>query len=472
MTLRLAALAQGRPLSLGVSGTLAQDRAGGTRDRRIAVVLALCMFGLYNANGREIGSYDSQPTKYAARELLLRGTLSLNHVVGKTPELGKRTPFVQTRNGRYRSAYSPVPAVIAAGLTWPFWKTGLMDIRAARAPSLMAAVTASMLVAIAVALAFLIARQRLSMERSLVVATGFGAGTGLWSTASQTLWQHETAIFGLTLAVFALVSLEHQRHWMVAALLGLALGVAAGARFQLAPAIALMVVGTAFTIGVRPAGIAAAFAGLIVIPVLVTNYLWFGTIAGAAPILEAMHSQVHRTYSSFVLQVEGFGGLLVSPNRGLLVFSPIAVVALIGIPAAIRSGRRSVQFWLCAAAAAQYVLYSLYSVWWGGHTYGPRYMLDVLPLLIPAAAFGMDALHGRLRIALGTTALAWSVAIAAIGAFNYPQDRWNSEPLDVDRNHERLWDWSDSQIRRAWDAGFNSQNFTLFTRDSVRLPQP
>ena len=448
------------------------------RDLRIATALALCMFGIYNANGREIGSYDSQPTKYAARELLLRGTLSLNHVVGKTPELGKRTPFVQTRSGRYRSAYSPVPAVIAAGLTWPFWKTGLIDIRAARAPSLMAAVTASMLVAIAVALAFLIARDLalpqtgLSVRRSLFLALGFGAGTGLWCTASQTLWQHETAIFGLTLAVFALVSLEQRRHWMLAALLGLALGVAAGARFQLAPAIAFMLVGTAFTIGLRPAGIAAAFAGLIVIPVLVTNYLWFGTIAGAAPILEAMHSQVHRTYSSFVLDFEGFGGLLVSPNRGLFVFSPIAIVALIGIPSVIRSGRRSVGFWLCAAAAAQYVLYSLYSVWWGGHTYGPRYMLDVLPLLIPAAAFGMDALHGRLRIALGTAALAWSVAIAAIGAFNYPQDRWNSEPVDVDRNHERLWDWSDPQIRRAWDAGFNSQNFTLFTRDSVRLPQP
>jgi hypothetical protein len=451
------------------------------------------MFGIYNANGREIASYDSQPTKYAARELLLRGTLSLNHVVGKTPELGKRTAFVQTRNGRYRSAYSPVPAVIAAGITWPFWNTGLVDIRAALAPSLMAAVTSSMLVAIAVGCAFLISRhppsrfhlraagyggqvalggEGLSVRRSLFLALGFGAGTGLWSTASQTLWQHETAIFGLTLAVFALVSLEHRRHWLLAALLGLALGVAAGARFQLAPAIAFMLVGTVFSIGLRPAGIAAACAGLIVIPVLVTNYLWFGTVAGAAPILEAMHSQVHRTYSSFVLEVEGFGGLLVSPNRGLLVFSPIAVVALIGIPAALRSGRRSVAFWLCAAAAAQYVLYSLYSVWWGGHTYGPRYMLDVLPLLIPAAAFGMDALHGRLRIALGTAALAWSVTIAAIGAFNYPQDRWNSEPIDVDRNHERLWDWQDPQILRAWNAGFNSQNFTLFTRDSVRLPQP
>ena len=440
------------------------------RDVRTAAVLALCMFGIYNANGREIGSYDSQPTKFAARELVLRGTLSLNYVVGKTPELGKRAPFVQTQSGRIRSAYSPVPAILAAGITWPFWKTGLVDIRAARAPSLMAAVTSSLLVAIAVACAFLVSRQHLPVGRSLVVATGFGAGTGLWSTASQTLWQHETAIFGLTLGVFALVSLERRRHWTLAALLGLGLGLAAGARIQLAPIFGIMLTGTAIAIGRRPAAIAAAWASLIVVPVLLTNYLWFDTIAGAAPILESLHATVHLTYSSFVLGVEGFGGLLVSPNRGLLVFSPIVIVALIGIPAAVRGGYRSVRFWLCVGAAAQYVLYALYSVWWGGHTYGPRYLLDVLPLLVPAAALGMDSLRGSLRTTMATAALAWSVAVAAIGAFNYPQDRWNSEPLDVDRHHERLWDWSDTQILRAWHAGLNSQNFTLFTRDSVRLP--
>ena len=73
---------------------------------------------MYNANGREIGSYDSQPTKYAARELLLRGTLSLNHVVGRTPQLAERPAFVTAENGRYRSAYSPVPAIAAAVIVW------------------------------------------------------------------------------------------------------------------------------------------------------------------------------------------------------------------------------------------------------------------------------------------------------------------------------------------------------------------
>lgn len=441
-------------------------------DIRTALVVAVCMFGIYSANGREIANYDSQPTKYAARELLLRGTLSLNYVVGKTPELGKRSAFVQTRSGRIRAAYSPLPAIAAAALTWPFWKLGLVDIRAGRAPALMAAVTSATLVALAVALAFLTARHHLSTRRSLLLAAGLGLGTGLWPTASQTLWQHETAIFGLALAVLALGALERHTTPMRAVLVGLGLGLAVGARQQLAPSIVVLLLGTAVVFGARIAVIAATCTSAIFVPVLVSNYLWFGSIAGAAPILEALHGSVHRTYSSFAWSTQGFSGLLMSPNRGLLVFSPVVIVALIGIPAAVRGGFRSIGAWLCVAAGAQYVLYALYTVWWGGHTYGPRYMLDVLPLLIPAAALGLAMLQGPLRIALGSVALAWSVAVAAIGAFNYPEGRWNAMPLDVDRHHERLWDWSDMQILRAWHAGPNGQNFTLFTAEAVRLTEP
>ena len=336
----------------------------------------------------------------------------------------------------------------------------------------MAAFTSSLLVSIAVAIAFLIARQRLPVKPSLFLSAGLGLGTGLWSTASQTLWQHETATVGLVVAVFALVLLERQRRWTLAAVLGLSLGIATGARLQLAPAVAVILAGTFVALGARTAAVASACVAVTLVPVLITNYLWFDTILGAAPILEMKHASVHHTSGSFALGVEGFAGLLVSPNRGLFIYSPIALIALLGIPAALREGRRSVAFWLCLAAAAQYTLYSLYTVWWGGHTYGPRYMLDVLPLMIPAAILGMSVVRGRLRQSLAGAALAWSVAVAAIGAFNHPQDRWNSDPADVDRAHERLWDWSDMQIARAWHAGPNAQNFTLFTVDAVRVRQP
>jgi hypothetical protein len=439
-------------------------------DVGIATGLALGMLALYNANGREIPNYDSQPTKYAARELLLRGTLSLNYVVGRTPELAKRSAFVETANGRFRSAYSPVPPVIAAAVTWPFWKLGAIDIRAPLAPALMAAATSSLLVSLAVVVSYLTARVRLRPGRAFWIAVALGAGTGFWPTASQTLWQHESAIFGLSMSAYAATTLE-RGGWLRPVLLGVGLGLAGASRMQLAPIVVTVLAGAVAFAGWRRAAVAAAFAGAVITPVLVTNYLWFGTILGAAPLLEALHETVHATSSSFSLQSDGFAGLLVSPNRGLLIFSPVAAVALIGAARAIREGWRTPHRWLLLAAAAQFVLYGLYSVWWGGHTYGPRYMLDVLPLLVPAATFGVDMLRTRPRVALASVALAWSIGVSALGAFNYPEGRWNNEPGDVDRTHERLWDWSDTQIVRTWQAGRSPQNFTLLTRATLRQAQ-
>ena len=441
------------------------------RDGTQAAALALAMFVIYNANGREIGSYDSQPTKFAARELLLRGTLSLNYVVGFTPGLAKRSAFVETAGGRYRSAYSPVPAVMAAAITWPLWQTGLIDIRAPRGPGFMAALSSSLLVSLTVGLAFLTARTRLSVTRSLALSAGLGVGTGLWSTVSQTLWQHETAIFGLSLAVYALMTMDRGA-WLRSVLIGVGLGLAAGSRLQLMPAVTIALAGVGVSAGWRLAALATACACAVILPVLFLNYQWFGTVLGAAPLLEALHGTVHRTSGSFALQIEGFVGLLVAPNRGLLVFSPIVAVAFLGIPRSLRDGWKSPYRWLVLAAAAQFTLYALYTVWWGGHTFGPRYMLDILPLLVPSAAIGMEALRTPTRGALAFVALAWSVAVAALGAFNYPHERWNSDPVDVDIAHDRLWNVSDTQIRRAWLAGPSPQNFNLFTPEAVRVPQP
>jgi hypothetical protein len=74
--------------------------------------------------------------------------------------------------------------------------------------------------------------------------------------------------------------------------------------------------------------------------------------------------------------------------------------------------------------------------------------------------------------AIGAVALAWSIATAALGAFCYPNDRWNSDPLDVDRHHERLWDWSDMQIVRCCKAGASPHNFALIDRAAFRLDAP
>jgi hypothetical protein len=90
-------------------------------------------------------------------------------------------------------------------------------------------------------------------------------------------------------------------------------------------------------------------------------------------------------------------------------------------------------------------------------------MLDVLPLAVPLAAAGVgDRRLSRAAWLTGALLLAWSVGVAALGAFVFPNERWNLLPRDVDRHHERLWDWSDPQIVRAWRSGGSPQNFSLF----------
>jgi hypothetical protein len=154
-----------------------------------------------------------------------------------------------------------------------------------------------------------------------------------------------------------------------------------------------------------------------------------------------------------------------------LVFSPVLLVALAGIRPAQHYDQRVRPSWLAGAALMQFALYSLYAVWWGGHTYGPRYTLDVLVPLAPALALGFARVTtSRAWTAVAGVGLVWSIGVAALGAFVYPNDAWNTSPDEIDQHHERLWDFGDSQIHRAWKSAPSPQNFDLFDRAALRRP--
>jgi hypothetical protein len=44
--------------------------------------------------------------------------------------------------------------------------------------------------------------------------------------------------------------------------------------------------------------------------------------------------------------------------------------------------------------------------------------------------------------------IAFSIAVQVVGAFCYPST-WNGQPRSVDLNHERLWDWRDTELSRC-----------------------
>jgi hypothetical protein len=455
---------------MGARGARLTNRSSSWSRFPAAAGLALLAVLALNANGREIGSFDTQPTKFAAWELAVRGTLTLDRVVERTPELGRRPGFARTSDGHYRSAYPVLPSILAAGPAWALIRMGLVDPDAPVGPTVVAKLTSSLVMTGAIVCAFLVARQRTSAGNAVLVAVGYGLGTNAW-LAGQTLGGHETVAFGLMTALVVLArpgtAAAGLPAWIAAAMLA----VAGAARPQVAPSVAVLtlylLVRNPRLRQLWPVSLVAVGAGLVV----AFNIAWFGHPFGAVPHLESLHPAVHATSGTFTNPWPGALGLLVSPSRGLLVFSPVLLVCLAGLGAAFREGWRGPLAWCLVAAAAQFGFYASYTVWWGGHSYGPRYALDALPPLVPLAAAGVEAIK-RVRFArmAAVAALAWSICLAATGAFSYPAELWNADPSDVDRNHARLWEWRDPQFVRCWRTGLSPQNFALFRPDARHGP--
>ena len=446
---------------------MSSNASSASRTGVIAAAIGLAVLACYNANGREIGSYDSQPTKYTTVQLVAHRSFMLDTVVGRQPALRDRIGFAIARDGHIRSAYSVAPAVLAWVPSEILAATRLVPPWPSNA-GLYAKVAASLLVALAVVFVFFAARWRTNNSWAALIALGFGLGTNAWPTASQTLWQHESTLAGLALAVLCLAPpaarLNAARLWLAA----IGLGIAGAARYQIAPTVVVL----AFSVLARRRRARDVVALLPVIAcaaaMIGVNMMWFGHPLGAMANLEGTrHPLIHGVSGPLATSPwTGALGLLISPSRGLLVFSPVVLVALAGFGAMRREGWQGDLRWCMIAATAQFGLYASYSVWWGGHTYGPRYLIDLLPLLVPLAAAGTGALRAsRFARAAAGTALAWSIALAATGAFCYPAEAWNTTPTEVDRNHERLWDWGDPQFVRCWRTGLSPQNMGLLPRN-------
>lgn len=440
----------------------------------VALALFAALVLIYNSNGRELQPVDSQPTKLAARALARDGVLTLNRDVVEKPGLATRLPFQRDRQGDTRSAYSVVPSILAAGPAWMLSELGVVDLNAPLAPNLIASLAASLLTAAAVVLVFLTVSRLVSRRAALFTAIGLGLGTNFWPLLSRTLWQHETVAFGIALALWAWLRPPPRLTTIQAVLGGVGLALASTCRLQVLPLAGILLIWLWLRAGLLRAVIAGAIMGAAIAAQFSAQYYWFGDMLGGFAAMQrvALQPNSHGVTTSISHEPWiGALGLLISPSRGLLLFSPVVLLTLAGTWRSVRDFKDLRLGWLLVASAALFVEYACYSVWWGGFTFGPRYMLDLLVPLTPAAALGVEAaLASTWSRWLSGAALAWSVAVAATGAFMYPNDQWNTSPVSVDTHHERLWDWGDPQIVRAWKRGLSPQNFDLFSRAAFRQP--
>lgn len=419
--------------------------SSGARTAFAAFVLSLVVL---LANGRAIGSGDTNAVEQTAASLAERGTVVLRAQEGAR---GMDDPFTRPIEGGRISIYSPLPALLAAPLFFAF--SLFFDLTPA-AIQVAGKLSAALLSSLAVALLAASYQRRFSSGRAMVSALLLATGTSVFST-SQALWQHPSVILFLVVAIealsrheAALTEAEKHRPALVAAL---ALALAACARPATIPmcaALFLFLLYRARPRALRLLAVAAAPALMIG----VYNTMFFGAPWRFGPGLGG------RFGAAFP---ESIAGLLVSPARGLMVFTPLALLALWELT---RQARRSALGGaLLAAVGVHFLFMSLWNEWHGGESFGPRLLTDLLPALF---FFLPDALRAAPRA--GAVLGAFSIAVQLLGGWTYDY-RW-------ERLHQRglafdaaLWSWADSPLPFALREGVVIQGMPAVDGRRVRL---
>jgi hypothetical protein len=150
--------------------------------------------------------------------------------------------------------------------------------------------------------------------------------------------------------------------------------------------------------------------------------------------------------------------LLVSPNKGLLIYCPVLIICLLGIHHAYqRSPQVAIFAGLTLAGLAGCSLFFFYA----DETWGPRYLHSAVAPLIVCFATTRESVRFRIRKELILVVLvSWGMAVSFLGAFYYygtlqraatqaGQATIETFQTDANWNHIRF----NLMLLRVWEKG-------------------
>jgi hypothetical protein len=423
-----------------------------------ALVVFFIAVMVYRSNTGYLNAYDSAPTTLAVFNALEHQTLAFDEFRnGYLVANGAGYVFLDAPNGHLESQY-PIGTTL---LTAPIYlvqyavdqaKHALPDILspAFEPTRLRDEKRAAILVgSLAAMLFFLCALRITTLEAAIVATIAFAFGSEMWTIGSQALWQHGALALVTLAMILALLRVPNgERRGLPLLLAGLCAGFLPVVR---PTAIIYGTAGLAFAMQYGGRERKRFFAGFAIgiAPGLLWNVAIFHSAFGGYQV--ASQSYIF----TFVQAVSGFEGLLVSPNRGLLIFMPWVVFCALGVYRAFVQASPIAHLlrYLTIATIATFANYIFFANWHGGSNFGPRYLTDLMPTLGLLVAYAWPALRLRAparRAALGAliVTIAFAVAVQAAGAYAEPITNWSGTPLDLTRHTERIWQWHDSQIER------------------------
>ncbi len=156
----------------------------------------------------------------------------------------------------------------------------------------------------------------------------------------------------------------------------------------------------------------AAVTGVpLVVVALAYNWARWGSITrtGYEPYLEAY-------FGGSVF--DGVWGMLLSPNKSALLYSPPLLLALLALPAAVRA-RPRLGLAMLAMVVPVFLIYASYRSWSGDYAWGPRFFVWAVPVILVPLAWFVDAATTRVRKAAIAVVVAFGIGVQLLGSALY-----------------------------------------------------
>lgn len=389
-----------------------------------AVGLGLLLFLVLIANGRPIESGDTRALARTAASLVQEGDFDLDEY----PDV--EFPFAREAGGHKIGIYPALPALMSAPV---FLLARFVFALDEEGSAFAGKLASSALAALGAAVFFLALVRRQPLADARWAAVALALGTSLWST-SQALWQHPAAVLWLCVALLFLVRAEQDEVWAGRA--GLPLALMLAARHADVAIVLVLALGVALR---WPRRVPALALWAAPVGALLALYQW---LAFGAPWRHGFSGSLGRFSEPWGV---GQLGLLVSPGKGLLFFTPVILVGLVGLVRAWRR-ERFLPATLGLAFVAHLVFTGRWREWHGGECFGPRLMTDAVPLLLFFAPEGLARLQ-----TVGALLAAASIGVQALGAFAY-DGRWERlfqrdvPPRAEAGAHPELWQLGRSPV--------------------------
>jgi len=386
------------------------------------LIIFLTLFSIYSGNLRIIEYYDPIPSTYLPVSVLSERNLNLNEF-----HFFRGKSYEKLIDSNYYSKFPIITPLLVTPLYLVPYLLGSFD-KIYESPQLesiekefwyvayLGKLAASLMTAFSVVVFYKILSIKFPGRNIFLYSLVFGLGTSIWSICSQALHQHTTTQLFLLLALFYLYQLD--RDSKSAYLAGLFTALAVTARLiSVVFAVAFLL----YVILTKRNQILNFIGGAIVPSILLLwyNYVYFGSIFATGYGQEA-----YRWSGDFWI---GITGLLISPGRGLFIFSPVLIYCFIGIYKLTRKNDDRLLLTVGIGSIFYILLLAKWHDWSGGSPWSYRLIVDIVPYLMIFIPIGYVS-ASPIKKKIFQTLVVYSIFIQFLGASSFKgkkNDQWN-----------------------------------------------